>query len=41
MSVDDIHRALQRWPLEGPLKLRVIRERQLISVDVVPVEAPA
>jgi S1-C subfamily serine protease len=39
-SVDDIHRALQTWPIEGPLNLRVIRERNMVAVDVVPVEAP-
>jgi S1-C subfamily serine protease len=39
-SIDDIHRALQRWPVERVLKLRVIRERTLLDVDVMPVEAP-
>jgi S1-C subfamily serine protease len=39
-SVDDIHRALQRWPIEGPLKLKVVRERAIVEVEVVPAEAP-
>jgi S1-C subfamily serine protease len=39
-SVDDIHRALKTWPIEGRLNLRVIRERNMVAVDVVPVEAP-
>jgi len=39
-SVDDIHRVLQKWPREGPLPLRVVRQRALADVDVVPVEAP-
>jgi S1-C subfamily serine protease len=40
-SVDDIHRALQRWPIVAPLKLRVVRERSLMDVEVAAVEAPA
>jgi S1-C subfamily serine protease len=39
-SVDDIHRSLQRWPIEGALKLKVIRGRTLVDVDVQPAEAP-
>ena len=39
-SVDDIHRALQRWPIPGPLKLRVLRDRSLVDVEVSAVEAP-
>jgi S1-C subfamily serine protease len=39
-SVDDIHRALQKWPIEGPLKLRVVRDRALVEVEVTPAEAP-
>jgi S1-C subfamily serine protease len=40
-SVDDIHRALQKWPIAGPLKLKVVRERKLVDVEVSAVEAPA
>jgi S1-C subfamily serine protease len=40
-SVDDIHRTLSKWPLEGPLHLRVLRGGKLANVDVVPAEAPA
>jgi S1-C subfamily serine protease len=39
-SVDDIHRSLQRWPIEGPLKLRVVRDRAIVEVDVTPAESP-
>jgi S1-C subfamily serine protease len=39
-SIDDLHRALQRWPIERALKLRVIRDRKLVDLDVVPREAP-
>jgi S1-C subfamily serine protease len=40
-SVDDLHRALQRWPLPGPLKLKVVREARVVDVEVAAVEAPA
>jgi S1-C subfamily serine protease len=40
-SVDDLHRALQKWPIVTPLKLRVVRDRELVDVEVMPVEAPA
>ena len=39
-SVDDIHRALQRWPIEGALQFGVVRERSLLVVEVTPAEAP-
>ena len=39
-SVDDLHRALQRWPIPGPLKLKVVREARLVDVEVAAVEAP-
>jgi S1-C subfamily serine protease len=38
-SVDDIHRALQKWPAASALKLRVIRDRKLVEVAVMPMEA--
>ena len=40
-SVDDLHRALQKWPIAGPLRLKVVREAHLVDVDVQAVEAPA
>jgi S1-C subfamily serine protease len=39
-SIDDIHRALQKWPITGPLTLRILRDRALVDVAVTPVEAP-
>jgi S1-C subfamily serine protease len=39
-SVDDLHRALSRWPLPDALHLRVARGRKVLDVDVAPVEAP-
>lgn len=43
-SVDDLHRALSRWPsaaaLHPRLHLRVLRGARLVDVDVTPVEAP-
>jgi S1-C subfamily serine protease len=38
--VDDIHRALQKWPIRAALKLSVVRDRKLIDVALMPVEAP-
>jgi S1-C subfamily serine protease len=38
-SVDDIHRALQKWPIVSALKLKVVRARATIDVEVMPVEA--
>jgi S1-C subfamily serine protease len=40
-SVDDIHRALQKWPIASPLKLKIVRERTLVDVEVSAVEAPS
>jgi S1-C subfamily serine protease len=40
LSVDDLHRALQKWPIERPLALRVVRDRKLTEVAVTPAEAP-
>jgi S1-C subfamily serine protease len=39
-SVDDIHRALQRWPIVAPLALKVLRARALVDLELSPVEAP-
>ncbi|MGD0675680.1 MAG: trypsin-like peptidase domain-containing protein [Polyangiaceae bacterium] len=40
-SVDDIHRALQRWPSGQGTTLRVIRDRTLVDVEITPAEGPA
>lgn len=39
-SVDDIHRALQQWSQARSVKLRVVRDRALVDVEVEPVEGP-
>ena len=39
-SVDDIHRALQRWPILGPVRMKAIRDGAVIDIEVLPVEAP-
>ncbi|MGH7434970.1 MAG: PDZ domain-containing protein, partial [Polyangiaceae bacterium] len=41
VSIDDLHRALQKWPIERALKLRVLREGKVVEVEVTPAEAPA
>ena len=38
-TVDDLHRALNRWPLAGPLDLRVVRAGELRTMAVTPREA--
>jgi S1-C subfamily serine protease len=40
VAVDDLHRALQKWPIEHPLRLKVLRDRQTLEVPVTPAEAP-
>ncbi len=42
-SADDLHRVLQKWPLQdaGPLRLTVVRGSALAHADVTPVEAPS
>jgi S1-C subfamily serine protease len=40
-NVDDIHRALQKWPIVNALKLRVVRDQKLVDIEVMPAEAPA
>jgi S1-C subfamily serine protease len=39
-SIDDLHRALQKWPIERAFHLRILRERKIVEVDVTPAEAP-
>jgi S1-C subfamily serine protease len=38
-SVDDVHRLLNRWPIEGRLVARVLRDGTLRDVEVSPREA--
>jgi len=40
-SVDDIHRALQTWSGSRTAKLRAVRGRELVEVDVTLTEAPS
>jgi S1-C subfamily serine protease len=40
-NVDDIHRALQKWPIVNALKLRIVRDQGLVDIEVMPAEAPA
>jgi S1-C subfamily serine protease len=40
-GVDDIHRALQRWSVVRPVRLRVVRDRALFDVEFDVAEAPA
>jgi S1-C subfamily serine protease len=39
-SVDDIHRALQKWPILAPVRVRSVRDGKLVDVEVTPAEAP-
>jgi S1-C subfamily serine protease len=39
-SVDDIHRALQKWPIVAPIKVLAVRDGKLVDIEVMPVEAP-
>ena len=38
-SVDDLHRALNRWPIPGGLEIRVVRDGALRTLEVSPREA--
>jgi S1-C subfamily serine protease len=38
--IDDLHRALTSWPIGTPLRLAVVRGRELLELSVTPVEAP-
>jgi S1-C subfamily serine protease len=38
-TVDDLHRALNRWPLAGPLEIRLMRSGELQVMAVTPREA--
>ena len=41
-SVDDVHRVLGRWreASDGPLEVEVVRDKELMQLGIVPVEAP-
>ncbi len=39
-NVDDIHRALQKWPEGRSAGLRVVRRRALVDVEVTPALSP-
>jgi S1-C subfamily serine protease len=39
-NVDDIHRALQKWPEGRSAVLRVVRGRSLVDVEVTPAPSP-
>lgn len=39
-SVDDIHRALQQGSTARSIKLRVVRDRTLVDLEITPVEGP-
>jgi S1-C subfamily serine protease len=41
LGVDDMQRILADWPVGDPLAVRVIRDRALRTVEVVPIEAAA
>ncbi|MFZ5996864.1 MAG: S1C family serine protease [Nitrospirota bacterium] len=38
-GIDDIHRYLSEWPIGQPIVLTIIRGRERIELDVVPIEA--
>jgi S1-C subfamily serine protease len=38
-SVDDLHRFLAEWPIDGPVTLTIIRRKERLTVEVTPVEA--
>ena len=38
-SVDDLHRFLAGWPLNGPMVLTILRGAERLAVNVTPVEA--
>jgi len=40
-TVDDIHRALHAWAPGQPVKLRAVRQREIIEVTLTPAETPA
>jgi len=38
-TVDDLHRALNRWPITGPLEIRLVRAGEVRVMAVTPREA--
>ena len=41
LSADDLHRALQKWPVAQALRLRIIRGQTDLRIEVTPIEQPA
>ncbi len=39
VSIDDLHRFLAEWPINGPVTLTIIRGQERLEVEVIPVEA--
>jgi hypothetical protein len=37
-SIDDLHRFLAEWPVNGPVTLTIIRGRERLAVEAVPAE---
>jgi S1-C subfamily serine protease len=38
-SIDDLHRFLAEWPIDGSVTLTVIRGQERLAVEVMPAEA--
>jgi S1-C subfamily serine protease len=38
-SVDDLHRFLAEWPINGSVALTIVRGQDQLTVEVTPVEA--
>jgi S1-C subfamily serine protease len=38
-SIDDLHRFLAEWPINGPVMLTIIRGQDRLAVEAVPTEA--
>lgn len=38
-SVDDLHRFLAEWPIDGSVALTIVRGQDWLTVEVTPVEA--
>jgi len=38
-SIDDLHRFLAEWPINGPVALTVVRWQERLTMDVTPAEA--
>jgi S1-C subfamily serine protease len=38
-SVDDLHRFLAEWPINGSVALTIVRGQERLTVEITPVEA--